>query len=69
MGGIVIVLLREHGMLWNTGGKIKLKICACMCFFFVVCNCPLPWGHPSTFDVSAHIHILRKTPFLLWGVS
>ncbi len=28
MGGIVVVLLREHRMLWNTGGKIKLKIYA-----------------------------------------
>ncbi len=28
MGGIVVVLLSEHGMLWNTGGKVKLKICA-----------------------------------------
>ncbi len=34
MGGIVVVLLREHGMLWNTGGKkIKLNIlCACIGF-------------------------------------
>ncbi len=22
MGGMVVVLLREHGMLWNTGGKM-----------------------------------------------
>ncbi len=28
----MVVLLREHGMLWNTGGKIKLKICACIGF-------------------------------------
>ncbi len=25
MGGIVVVLLREHGMLWNTGGKNQVK--------------------------------------------
>ncbi len=25
MGGIVVVLLREHGMLWNTGGKTQVK--------------------------------------------
>ncbi len=30
MGGIVVVLLREHGMLWNTGGKNQVKICACI---------------------------------------
>ncbi len=23
MGGIVVVLLCEHGMLWNTGGQLK----------------------------------------------
>ncbi len=25
MAGIVVVLLREHGMLWNTGGKNQVK--------------------------------------------
>ncbi len=25
MGGIVVVLLREHGMSWNTGGKNQVK--------------------------------------------
>ncbi len=24
-GDIVVVLLREHGMLWNTGGKNQVK--------------------------------------------
>ncbi len=32
MGGTVVVLLHEHGILWNTGGKIKLKICECIGF-------------------------------------
>ncbi len=25
MGGIVVVLLCEHGMLWNTGGKNQVE--------------------------------------------
>ncbi len=32
MEGIVVALLREHGMLWNTGGKNQVKICACIGF-------------------------------------
>ncbi len=28
----MVVLAREHGMLWDTAGKIKLKICACIGF-------------------------------------
>ncbi len=32
MGGTVVVLLREHGMLWNTGGKNQVKKGACIGF-------------------------------------